>query len=170
MHSVIGRSIDVSGLGLAKGQNVDVSDVDADPPSGYYLLILYTLKDCYRCYAEIPFWSTLQDMFAPEVKVYGIVEGSPARVFEHFNESRSVGIPILHDEGGAVFEQAGLLRSGITPVKVLTDKEGNIIHAGRTTYDDINAQAEYVGAIASIIFARRALKDGVGSVVENVQF
>jgi len=109
-------------------------------------------------------------MFAPEVKVYGIVEGSPARVFEHFNESRSVGIPILHDEGGAVFEQAGLLRSGITPVKVLTDKEGNIIHAGRTTYDDINAQAEYVGAIASIIFARRALKDGVGSVVENVQF
>jgi len=127
----------------------------------HYLFIPYTIADCALCFTEVPFWHELATTFADQLEVVGVVTGSTAEQGAYFAEHRGISIPLVYDEQGVLFDALDLKHSSLTPMKVLVNPQGGVLHLGRTTYNRLDAQAAYMEVVRSL------LSSAGGSVIKQ---
>lgn len=156
LPELVGLTLSQQNVSSMSGAEMSLLPAPSDAEKRLYLLIFYTLADCARCYEEMPFWNELQKIFGSRMEVLAVVTGGDPKRFNYFNNERQLQIPVYYDAEGYLFDQLGLLNTGLTPVKVLVDADGTVLHAARTTYDIVEAQNQYLAALSGIIHSMKS--------------
>lgn len=117
----------------------------------HHLFILFTITDCSTCFTEVPFWSELETTFSDEFDVVGVITGNTPEQGAYFSQLRGISIPLVYDQEGVLFDAVDLKNSSLTPVKILVDAQGRVLHLGRTTYNRVDVQAAYRDLVQSLV-------------------
>ncbi len=119
--------------------------------SEYYLFVFFTPIDCYACFADVPFWTELRQGFAADMQVIGITTSSSAERSQYFVKKQEIDIPVLYDEERRLFNVLTDIGYPVTPLTLLTNKEGVILHVEGSKYGVSGVQAEYKGLLRSML-------------------
>ena len=109
----------------------------------FYLFILFTPRDCQDCFKEIPFWNRLRETYKNIIQVIAIGAGGSRTMVNNFVKQNEIRVPTFYDQDDKLFKHLGLDRGFLTPVKILANSKGTILHLGPSTHNDTKLQEEY---------------------------
>ena len=122
-----------------------------EPPDHYRLLLVVALSDARRILDEISFWNELVQLEASRVEVVAVVACREEHECRRFALSQTLRMPVFHDEKGSYLRTLNADSPNETPIRILVDREGTVLHVSDHVLDDGASQTEYMKVIRRIV-------------------
>lgn len=117
--------------------------------SEYVIMIFFSPFDCPTCFLEIPFWNQLFETYEDKgIDVVAITMSESPYMAKHFSNTHNIKIPTFLDEDGELFSSLGI--HGLTPLKMLVNKNGSILSISKSTYNHQKMQEKYIAFLDKI--------------------
>ncbi len=130
----------------------DRASVSLDgPPDKYRLLLLVVFSDAFRALGEISFWNELAQLESHGVEIAAVVACREVHECRRFALSQSLRMPVFHDEKGAFLRSLNVSGPNQTPLRVLVNRKGSVLHVSSDVLNDSASQAEYLETIRRIV-------------------
>lgn len=117
----------------------------------YHLFIFFSPLDCNSCFDETPFWKDIENKFKSTLRTIAVGTAKSKEILAHFVAKNNISVLTLYDENEFLFNNLELKYSSITPVKILTNNSGIILHINMTTKKNEKKQHNYLELLSKII-------------------
>lgn len=105
-------------------------------PGKIRVFVFFSPLDCQPCLNELELWDEISRKFAPdELSIVGISNADNSRMAVAFQEAHHLSFHVLYDQGRRKTDE---LKITETPMRIICDQEGTILHRSRGVVDWLN--------------------------------
>jgi len=118
---------------------------------GYRLLLLVSLGDASTALEEISFWNVLTLLESSGVEVVAVLACRTHSECRRLALSQHLQMPIYFDEDGVFLRELGAAESNQTPLRILVNQKGTMLHLSSEVLSDRASQGAYLQLLLQLI-------------------